>query len=295
MKPSAGSDLSIGPAGALYEMMREHGRAFVLVDRFSHNPLHNEIAALPSAERPQWFPLSDPIFGDAPERSPALLELRRSCASHVQLLDKSLELSLQELSHPGQARAVCAWIFAVAEAAELARGMTRGLDAWADGKRIYLRYFDPRVMPRLVQLLDGTAANLIAPAIAWCQLGRRGEWMRFDVRPSPGIERISRMDRLQNEAIERIEAINKIAARLALEGIHLGHERDEEVDGALRAARKTGLTESDDQETYALHCMRHGDSFSRHPGLGEWVLNCQRTGLPLAAVLAAGEPRLATD
>ncbi len=285
MKLSTGGDPTTRPADALHALAREHGRVFVLVDRFSNDPLLAELATLAPADRPRWFALEDAIFSDAPERAPALLQLKYRTASHMSLLDRTLELSLEEVSRPGQPRAVCAWIVTAAEGSSLARGMARGLDANANGQRIYLRYFDPRVMPRLVQLLGNGASSLASPASTWCQLGRQGEWLRFEAAQAPGATLGLRLDARQSAALGRVESINKVAACLALQGLELGHARDLEVDTALQGARDAGLHDSDDQQAYALRCVRDGDVFLRHSRLSEWVELARDAGVPFDAVM----------
>ncbi len=295
MKLSTGGDPTTRPAEALYSLAREHGHVFVLVDRFSNDPLRTELAALAPADRPRCFALKDAIFSDAPERAPALLQLEHGAASHMSLLDRTLQLSLEEANRPGQPRAICAWIVTAAEGTSLARGMSRGLDASANGQRIYLRYFDPRVMPRLAQFLGDGASSLAWPASTWCQLGRQGEWLRFDAAQTLPSTLGLRLDARQSAALERVESINKVAARLALEGLELAHARDPEVDTALQGARDAGLRDSDDQEAYALRCLRDGEAFLRHPRLHEWVQLARDAGVPFDAVMDQHASNLAVE
>jgi Domain of unknown function (DUF4123) len=273
---------------SLYRLFREYGRTYLLIDRFDGDLPFEELdtSAVPA---PELYPLRDPIFADAPGRSPALLALDQGHASHLELLDMSVVAALRQVSSIDVPRSICAWLFCHAEPAILALNLSRRLTArFADGKSVYLRYFDPRVTPRLAQLLGAHAADrLFAPVQVWCQLGRDGGFVRHDSRPTlnalASVE--LHLDKPTSLAVQRIERINLVASTLARGGMVLGHERDSDIDAALVAAATLGVERTEDQISYATWAIRDGAEFTQHAAVGACIERAQRTAVPLEDLL----------
>ena len=274
----------------LQNSWREHRWLHVLVDRYDDPALHDEVEAVAAAERPAWWPLKDAMFREAPERSPALLALDYHRAAHGALLEHSVSLAWQQVQR-GDARSLCAWIFSASDAQTLASAMSRRLDVlYPNARRIYLRYFDPRVMPRLAQIVGDHAApsQLLVPVQTWCQYGRDGEWLELSAPPGVAGTAV-RPDAKQAQAIDRIALINQVAHHLARQGSVLPHSADAEIDRALVHAQTLGLTEDDDLVACAVHAWPHGLQALANPEFLTCIERARDTGLPLATILAAGQ------
>lgn len=271
----------------LYALMREHGSAYVLVDRYERTADVEALEQMAAQAGATWFALTDELFKPAPERAPALLQLLHDRLGDAELLDRSIELAFGELERGGALRCVCGWLFLPDDVPRTRSAMSRRLDAHYPGQRIYLRYFDPRVLPQLVRLLGPQAgADLLAPVTTWCLLARDGEWCRFDTPastlPGPSLH----FDAMASMAIDRIQRVNEAADELARWGLDAGHERDEALDRALQEAARLGLSEAQDQVCYAAFACAHGPRFTAHPQLPRWLALARQAGLPLGAVLA---------
>lgn len=285
------STLEAAHAG-LQNLWREHRWLHVLVDRFNGPVLQDEVDGLAIDDRPRWWPLSDPLFKETPDRSPALLALDYGCAAHARLLDASLAIASAQVAWAGQ-RSVCAWLLCATDGDGLVGALSRRLDVgYPTGQRIYLRYFDPRVTPRLAQILGARAdSELFAPALAWCLLDREGAWSTFQAAPglTPSVPR-PQID--QAQAIDRIALLNDVAARLLKQGVRTPQAAEADIDAALVVAREHGLSDDDDVVTCAVYLrLRQLGRTSSPDALPAWIARTLASGLPLATVMNLAPPQ----
>lgn len=290
-----GANDEAAPTGApqedcvrLQNLWREHRWLYVMVDRYDDPVLADEVNAVAVDERPVWWPLKDALFKDTPERSPALLALDYRSAAHGALLELSVDLALQQVQR-ADSRSVCAWLFSASDPAPLARALSRRLDVqYPDTRSIYLRYFDPRVMPRLIQIVGDQAARgqLLAPVHTWCQYGRDGEWLTFNATPGAAAA-VVRPNAQQAQAIDRIALINQVARCLAGDGAHVPHSGDVDIDSLLVDAQALGVIEEEDLVACAVHAWQYGPQTLADPVLLQHIQRARDTGLPLATVINA--------
>ena len=276
--------------GHLYALMREHGLAHVLIDRLGGHPLEEVLSSLPTAQRPPVFALRDPIFEETPDRSPALVALNFQRDGDADLLRQTVQIALDEATADRE-RTVCAWLFAQAVPEHLVAALSRRLAVrYPNGKSIYLRYFDPRVMPRMQTLLHPRAGStLLIPVQTWCALGRHQQWLRFDApSPLPNAESVYVSPTLA-AAIDRIELINSAARMASAAGYSWLHDRDEELDAALLTAHASGLQAPEQQLQYAFLAVAHGQAFTQHPSLREWIDLACETDLPLTEIVQSSK------
>lgn len=269
----------------LYTLQREHGCVYLVLDRFERTPAVEYFERLGVTED-AWLPWTDSIYQGAPQRSPALVKISRALSDHGTPLDRSVELAFEELA--SGPRSVCGWLVLRADAAAGVRRLSSALTAHcADGRCIYFRYFDPRVLPRVLQLLNAQQrAWLFAPVLQWIQLDRDGALLCH--RANATADQASAglfFDRKTAAAIDRIQLINEVAAGLASCGRTTRHALDASIDEALLQAALLGLDAPEDQVTYALHAALHGPQFIHHQDLPRWVALSREAGVPLAAVL----------
>lgn len=282
--------------GHLYALMREHGLAYVFVDRVGGHPLEEVFAGLPASQRPPDFGLRDPIFEETPDRSPALVALNFQRDGDADLLRQTVQIALTEAAADKE-RTVCAWVFSPAAPDHLVAALSRRLSMrYPNGKSIYLRYFDPRVMPRLQTLLHPRADHaFLTPVQTWCALGRHQQWLRFDAAsPLPNAQAVH-VSASMAAGIDRIELINSAARMANAAGNTWLHDRDEELDAALQKALASGLQASDQQMQYAFLAVSHGQAFTQHPSLREWIELALETDLPLTEIVQSSKAFMPTS
>ena len=282
----------------LYNVARGYDRTIILIDQFIDNPLREAIAALspPAAS----VLLDDPIFEDDLQRAPMLLALSNRLPEHYALVEHSLRLAQEQHAEPGAVPRICAWLFSHATLERLRSAMLVRLNVrYPSGDAVYLRYFDPRVMPHLARLLPrstaaGTAgrssfADLLGPVERWCQLDRDGQLIQHDnVQPVlVGQDVPLRIDEPTRQAMDRIEQINLVVRILRARQTAIGPGIDAQIDHHLVHSASAGLEQPDDQIAYAWRAVEHGQAFTTHPALGELMRMAATQGLPLDIVLNA--------
>lgn len=282
----------------LHNAAQQSESVYLLIDRFSDFALQEAIESLPYADELCW-PLSDELFKDNPQQSPLLVQLHRANLDHQKLLYSSLELAIEQATT--STRSICAWLVSTAQPQRLQSALSQRLTAhWPGNKAIYLRYFDPRVMPRLMQILPPEQqAQLLGPVQNWCQLGRDGQWITHsppaDLPSSPSSAHTYTYTHIHGPrptasasaaaAIDRIELINLTAAALQQRGHAAPHSQDSAIDTALQAANKLGIKQDDDTIAYAWRAIVHTNAFTGHPGLPQLIAQASSTGLPLDTLL----------
>ena len=267
---------------------------YLLLDRHTEHPLKESIAALPDADTIS-LPLKDALFKDNPDQSPLLICLHNQQPAHLQVLEQSITLALGQTKQAGSLRSVCAWIISAAAPQQLQNSLSEKLLAhWPGSQGIYLRYFDPRVMPNLMRILPpNQQIQLLGKVDAWCQLGRDGQWVSYS--PAHNFDNSNTTSvTLRNgtlrpgaphaQAIDRIELVNLTAAQLASLGQSVPHSQDAAIDAALLAAHKLGIRQDEDTVAYAWRAVLHKSAFTAHPALLEVIAQSIASKLPLATL-----------
>jgi hypothetical protein len=282
---------------ALAALSRQYGRTVMLLDPFAGNHLLAAIDALTSPPA-DCLMLEDPIFKNDLQNAPLLVELLSDEATHQNLLSQSIIRAQEQVRNPGGPHHVCAWLFTDAPLKRLQQALCQRLDAgYPNGERIYLRYFDPRVMPRLSALLGpsadqpsppySTLSQLLGPVQTWCHLDREGQLQRHDnPQPADGVfcARL-RFDAAIAAAIDRIEAINLTARALIQQAIPCKQSDDADIDTHLVQAQALGLHDTADLVAYAWRATHHGTPFTLQGKLHELIARAATHGIPFEALL----------
>ncbi len=271
--------------------------SIVVLDQSAGNPLLDGLEELTPPAKTVL--LDDPFFNGDLGLAPMLLELLHAHPGHQALLEQSIDIGRQQVSDIHTPPAICAWLYSYQPLAALQQAMRLRLDAtYPEGERILLRYFDPRVLPRLCQLLSAprpasaeeqcSFQQLLGLAQVWCHFDRNGQWVRHD-NPQPEVDQPNwylRFDAPTAAAIDRIEAINLTARALAQRGLACQQGDDAIIDAHLIVAHSLGLSDVDDQAAYAWRALRYGTPFTSHVRLGNLIKLALEQGLPLEVVLA---------
>ncbi len=278
-----GDGKSIGDT--LYFLMREHGRCVLVVDRFSGNPLQSALDRLDTAAA--QMRLDDPIFKDDPDSSPLLIELLHKEPCHHPLLAHSVAEATRQLSLLTGPYPMCGWIFADTTLGWLRYVLKQRMDVrLPNGKRIYLRLFDPRVLPRVLQVLSRRTPPKSGRGQSglWYQLDRQGQLLLHDLASLSSLPDSPcewHIDASAAAALERIGAINLSARKLAEIGKPLPHQDDPEVDALIELSERLGLREMEDKVAYAWRAYHYRERFSEHPALARLVETALTEETPL--------------
>ena len=291
---------------ALYLLAREYKRTYLLLDCFGGNPLAEEIAA---AEAPAAasLPLDDPMFEDDLGSAPLLIEILHDQPAHQPLLARSIDLAQYQTLNGGM-RSVCAWLFSDLTLVRLRSALRQRLDVRYPDGRIYFRYFDPRVMSRLAQILAPGAADmpagaessfsdLLGPVASWCQLDRDGSFLRLD-NPAHGMQSGRGHLHFNSDsaaAIERIGQLNLVVGALQQRGLPCARAQDDALDSHLVSARQMGITNAEDQIAFAWRAHHTGLPFSTHSALQTIIGEAATHDIPLEAMFDARLPVSAID
>ena len=87
------------------------------------------------------------------------------------------------------------------------------------------------------------------------------------------------------QAVDRIEAINRVATQLQKQGHTVAHTQDAAIDDALLVGAKNGLFDVDDQIAYAWRAIHMGQVFVASPALPALIARSVSSGAPLDDVL----------
>ncbi|MCY1214350.1 hypothetical protein D3C87_1003580 [compost metagenome] len=239
----------------LFSLCKDHGHVLVLIDRFNPIPEALEAsikeAALDDEERAE---LHDPIFGAAGQLAPQLLRLT---VRHMTLLDALAGAAVQAALDPEQPDVcVCGFpVTAVQSVRLVAAHLSRQHNPVThDGRRIFLRFQDPRVLPRLWNVLDTEQrSQLLGPVDRWVLVRRNGEIAELQALGPKGDGRHARLS-LSEHALNgalRIEALNLAVRSLRMGGHVVPLHEDEKIDRAITQAQRTGLGTPEDLAAYA--------------------------------------------
>lgn len=275
----------------IYNLGREFGRTILLIDRFDSNPLSEAFdnLACPALS----LSLDDPIFEDEPTRAPLIIELRQDIPCHIDLLEKSVELALEQSVHGYQAPQICAWLYTTASLERMQSEMRKKLDVcYPGGKRIYFRFFDPRVMHHLARIFphvdfengqQSSFSELLGAIQIWCQISRAGTPMLFRSNNARGISKIKglRIDKRTADAIDRIALVNRVVKELALMGKACRQDDDHSIDGMVLDSEKFGIIDVEDKVAYAWRAWFYKKEFTQQPDLKSRIEKALSQGLPL--------------
>lgn len=273
-------------AERLMNLIKTHGQLHLLLDRF--NGLDERLQPLVDRLPEQW-PLLDPYFGEATQRTPLLVKLT---LEQLPLLDQTALVAAQAALDPTMpAPTVCAWMCADATTGQLASQLRQHLKLRMEGRKkpVYFCYFDPWVMQHLPHALTpAQLAHLLGVVNLWVLPGRHGELLELARPEGPSAPYGGlRLDAEQAHALERIDPLNASLRCLLAQGHRIAQTDNARLDGFVVQARHLGLAQPDDQAAYAALAYTWP---AQHAALtaDERVLRgieLARSGLPLAEYL----------
>lgn len=282
-------------AERLMNLIKAHGQVHLLLDRF--NGLDERLLPLVDPLPEQW-PLTDPYFGKAIERTPLLVKLTMA---QLPLLDQTALVAAEAALDPTMpAPTVCAWMCTDVSTERLAGQLRQHLNLRMEGRKesVYFCYFDPWVMQHLPRVLaPAQLARLLGAVSLWALPGRNGELLEL-AKPEEPMAPLGglRLNLEQAQALERIDPLNASLRLLLAQGRCVPHTDNERLNAFVGQAQHQGLAQADDQATYAALSYIWP---AQHPALttDERMLRgieLARAGLPLADYLQQN-PSLISD
>lgn len=275
----------------LFTQVKTYGHCYLLLDPALGPVLEDDIQAADIAEEDQATIL-DPLLALEPEKALILLRLT---TRNIELLDASIANALAcntDMSNPQ--RGICAWIFSQQPISRLAKHLKHWFDvAIPAQKRIFFRYYDPRVTTHLPRILSATQISEWLTGIEeWAWVDRDGEWQT--IKPVEPIENkalhLPQLHALQWAALQRVETINLCLRTLqSIEVASPPPAQDYRLDEWVSAAAAKGFSSQEDAIAYALHAWLVHPQFMEHSAVQHAVIEAGKNNGGLCQALAQFE------
>lgn len=270
-------------SGMLYNFSRQLQQCDVLVD--------------PYGDETWAEPLGDPSINDLPrvqlrhvlfnENAPEAPWLLRIPFKHADVLEKLGGRAFEEAVDPGrQIRSVCGFIQSELPLERLARILERQLTVNVGPRKMFFRYFDPRVMHHLPALLPPERVALNA-LMAWGYFTWEGKWA---VHPfagdtkDRGLNSALNLTKAEWQPFAAIEHFNATVNAFRNAGLACPVEETDSLRRAVLSTLALGVSEPRDVACYLVRSRQIGLPVSQHPDWAE-IQNLLRNGIPLADVL----------
>lgn len=169
---------------------------------------------------------------------------------------------------------VCAWLDSNLDIDSLAQHIARYLvGPGADGKPVFWRYYDPRVLALTLAIFDPAQRQaLLGPIQAWQFIWAGHPWSVSG--PGTATDMLEghlpawpRLDQWPH--INRSDAATQVLDRLSAVPAEDAGSLPATLDRLFSDAAQFGLTLADDLADYAWHCLKYGSGFEQHPMLVE--------------------------
>lgn len=282
---------------ALFTLIKEWGSVHLIFDRLNGLDIQEALDAL-NPEPAHVAVLDDPYYGDALHRAPLLVRLEQR---HLEFIDLTIEQAQKHARSPELTLgSLQGWFFTDCELPSLKTHLKAQMNAFAPipGRsaltpNLLLRYFDPRLLPRLCAVLTPEQrAHLFGPIKAWVIADHDGTALTLRGSPdgiNPHVNGLS-LDATTFQVLARITPLYDVLRRLARQGQPLPRSLDERIDHWLVRAQGLGLKAPDDQAAYALAALQWPEErgpILNHPGMQQAIAHVQTHGSALADAMAA--------
>lgn len=229
------------------------------------------------------------------EKAPYLLLVKEFGRDPVAQL--SVEVALAEALKllprgDGQpARSMCGWIISTLSMQDLGRRIERNAMMSVGGVKKVFRFWDPRVMDFLDELLESDQkATLLAGADEWLWLDRRAKvksWRAEDLRQAIHNAPASLvMSSEQTSALSHGRYANLVLDALQVAGWAEGLPSQVSLMQAVRhGMARWGLTSDQDCVMYVLYRVYYGHAFDEEPYISARMMRARSDGHSPVAVL----------
>lgn len=243
----------------------------VVVDPALTDPWDALSMHLPTESIRIRIPINHPDI--TPTSSPYLILIDDECKQE-RFVSKTLEVATQEciegVSNVRGGRTVCGWLpidsATVAEPTALLRGLaTCATVVRIREKPFYFRYFDPRVMAQLGNILSPIQRrSLIHPARGWLFLHPTGHMHALELgEEAPSRSEPFSMSREQLSALHRVPWLQQLRVH-SRQWDGMVAPGNQQLDLALAQAQRDGLTSQEDCLVHATCSFLIGPSFGLH-------------------------------
>ncbi|WP_445619152.1 DUF4123 domain-containing protein [Kushneria sp. Sum13] len=235
---------------------------YLLLDPVLHDPLEASRRALQSMQKampPEVYLIDDPRVDRAPEA-----RLRLYVVPEGSELDQQIE---RWMVSEKDRKSICGWLSTHYSLHMLGRHLQRMLiQPVPDGTRMLLRFFDPRVLHHLRQILSSEQLGcLLGPIKSWRYPDINGNWNRL-TSSSLGLHQPG-LTGEQWRSIERLSAINLCiqAWQHNVKGASLPDDASIKVDHLLEKAFHHDIKEQTEMVAFVLHGLATQPDFDDHP------------------------------
>lgn len=268
---------------ALYNHARAHRGCHVVIDPLAGNAWADCLRDVPTEDLPTVAARHE-YFGTNTEAAPKVLHVP---LHHFDLLDALARLARTEATDPAyQTRSVCGMLASELAPQELARRLAANLTIRVGPRKLYFRFFDPRVMYHLAALLPSGMLDLRGIAF-WAYFDWEGGWViqsfaAQENRQSSLTPMVLTED--QWRPFEALAAVSASVAAFKQAGIAYPCADAAQLRLAAADAMALGLREHADVATYLLHSRKAASPLTQHQRWKE-ALALVQSGASLAEAL----------
>lgn len=269
---------------ALYNFARESGRqCHVLVDPLAGDDWRQCLTTIPKEDL-SIAHLQHEFFAKGASEAPTIL---RFPLKHIEILETLADMARAEATDPThQTRAVCGFLRTELSFDQLASQLQKNLTVRVESQRMYFRYFDPRVIHHLPELLDPNTFGMCGIS-AWAYFAWEGEWMVHSFAEDIKDRHPWMSLRLTDEQwrpFAAIEHFNATVSAFVRAGIPWPTSETTRLRQTVMATMSLGIAEPHDVATYLLKSRQSGFPLAQHPRWND-ALALIRDGASLAESL----------
>lgn len=266
----------------VYNFVRDYKGGFILIDPLAGSEW-KEIFGQERFEDLDARPLKHEYFEKNSPQAPCLLHIP---ISRIDLIEKLSKIAIEEATNPAiKTRSICGIIGSNLSVDEIHRELSSSLTIFVNFKRKYFRYFDPRVIHHLPELLPKDS-NFLKKIEAWAYFDWNGSLRikNFFGKKETNIPSGLHLTEGQWRQIDAITAFNATVSSLISSKLPCQTESTEKILASVNEALIAGLKEPNDVAAYVVFSTINKRSADQLPHWQD-VLKLVESGASLAEIL----------
>lgn len=270
----------------------------ILVDPILGDALSDRAADTIAGCRKMGLKIRHP---DVPKQQQPYLLWLDDKSSRERLVNLSLRIAIQESTigqtSPRHSRSICAWLTVEGSAVSKDLRTDVGshleqaalLRASGQGWSLF-RFYDPRVMERLPEILDSRQlGSLLGPVSSWVLIRRDGRCSALTFPEHDDSEPLQ-LDARQVSRLGRLGWVNQLLSQAQAWGLKDVTGLPDKLDAALARAQSAGLGTARDCMVFATCALTLHRDFDEHPFFASAIERTRVDGLSFASQVAAISP-----
>lgn len=186
------------------------------------------------------------------------------------LLEYSLALAEAQATNSEQLPSLCGWFVSNRPPHTIEAVLHGFLERrLADGRRYFLRFYDPRVLRHMARVMG--AAFKLPGVQSWTYLDHQGSLQYIE--GDDGAHDVTELTPVQRQAIDRIGLVNQAFDLWRAQDRFVASTTFPMLDAAIVKAHKLGLPQAAEADciAFALHCCLIHPNVEKHPAVAEWI------------------------